>query len=171
MEGETLRGRMNNLRRFLVALSGCVLVAALVFIAIVASRKSQVAFSQHATQTLKLNGRTITAEVVSSTADVQQGLSGRTSMPADRGMLFEMGVRGMYPFWMKDMHFPLDIIWIDGDRVVEIAPDLPPPGPLGIPVSYTPTAEADRILEVNAGVAAEAGLKIGDRVDIISSLP
>ncbi len=161
---------MNNLRRFLVALGGCVLVAALVFIVIVASRKSQVA-EMHPTKILVLNGRSITAEVVSSTTEVQHGLSGRLSMPADRGMLFEMGVRGIYAFWMKDMHFPLDIIWTDGDRVVEIAPSLPPPGPFEIPVTHTPNAEADRILEVNAGVAAEAGLKTGDRVDIISSLP
>lgn len=164
MESEASNGPMNNLRRFLVAFGGCVLVASLVFIVIVASRKSQVVSTQHPTRTLALNGRMITVEVVSSTADVQQGLSDRPSMTADRGMLFEMGVRGIYAFWMKDMHFPLDIIWIDGDRVVEIAADLPPPGPLGLPVTHTPGAEADRILEVNAGVAAEAGLKIGDEI-------
>ncbi len=104
----------------------------------------------------------IKAEIVSSAADVKQGLSDRESMDQDKGMLFELVYRDIHPFWMNRMHFPLDIIWIDGDTVVEIGSDLPPPRFGEIPFTYTPKTDADRVLEVNAGVAKEAGLKVGD---------
>ncbi len=116
----------------------------------------------HPTRVLILNETNIEAELVSSPADIQQGLSDRESMSRGRGMLFELGYRDFHTFWMNRMHFPLDIIWIDGDRVVEIAENLPPPNFGEIPYTYAPKAEADRVLEVNAGVVREIELKEGD---------
>ncbi len=55
----------------------------------------------------------IQAEVVSRLADLRQGLSGRDSLPTDYGMLFVFPKSDIYEFWMKDMKFPLDIIWIN----------------------------------------------------------
>ena len=55
----------------------------------------------------------IQAEVVSRLADLRQGLSGRASLPTDHGMLFVFSKSDIYEFWMKDMKFPLDIIWIN----------------------------------------------------------
>ncbi|HVM90420.1 MAG TPA: DUF192 domain-containing protein [Verrucomicrobiae bacterium] len=118
--------------------------------------------ASHDMKPLDLNGTIIQAEVVRSDADLQEGLSDRSFMAMDHGMLFEMGYRDRFAFWMNRMHFPLDIIWIDGNKVVEIAPDLPAPGLLTVPVTHSPTVDADRILEVNAGVAARANLKVGD---------
>jgi len=123
----------------------------------------------HEMRTLTINGHAIQAEVVTADADLQEGLSDRQRMARDSGMLFEMGYTGIHPFWMIRMHFPLDIIWIDGDRVVEIAPNLPAPGFLAVPVTHTPSAEADRVLEVNAGIAKELNLKVGDEVGGLTS--
>lgn len=120
--------------------------------------------SDRPVQELSLNGRIIRAEVVSSPADIKQGLSDRTSMGRDEGMLFELGRRDIHTFWMNRMHFNLDLIWIDGDTVVEIAENLPAPKFGEYPFTYTPKADANRVLEVNAGVAKEAGLKVGDKV-------
>ncbi|MCC6563264.1 DUF192 domain-containing protein [Candidatus Uhrbacteria bacterium] len=106
----------------------------------------------------------IQAEVVSSSADIKQGLSDRESMDQDKGMLFELGRRDLHSFWMNRMHFPLDIIWIDGDTVVEIAENLPPPKFGEIPYTYNPKVDADRVLEVNVGVVRESGLKVGDEI-------
>lgn len=113
---------------------------------------------------LVLNGTVIRAEVVSSTADIQQGLSDRLSMARDEGMLFELGRRDIHSFWMNRMHFNLDLIWIDGNRVVEIAENLPAPAFGEIPYTHVPKVDADRVLEVQAGVVAETRLKVGDAI-------
>ncbi|KAA0205670.1 DUF192 domain-containing protein [Candidatus Uhrbacteria bacterium] len=113
---------------------------------------------------LDLNGTPVTAEVVSSPEDIRQGLSDRPLMPRDRGMLFELRFRDAHVFWMNRMRFPLDIIWIDGDVVVEIAENLPTPKIGNIPYTHVPKAYADRVLEVNAGVVRETELEVGDRI-------
>lgn len=118
----------------------------------------------HPTEILNVNGTKIESELVSSPADVQQGLSDRSSMRRNQGMLFELGRRDFHTFWMNRMRFPLDIIWIDGNTVVDIAENLPAPKFGEIPYTYTPTAVADRVLEVTAGVVAETKLKVGDVV-------
>ncbi len=118
----------------------------------------------HPARILDVNGTQIKAEFVSSPADIQQGLSDRESMPRDQGMLFELGFRDFHTFWMNRMHFPLDIIWIDGNTVVDIAENLPAPKFGEIPYTYTPKAEADTVLEVNAGVVAETKLQVGDEI-------
>lgn len=116
------------------------------------------------TRTLEIAGASIQVEVVSSTEDVRRGLSDRPSMERNQGMLFDLGYRDIHPFWMNRMRFPLDMIWVDGDAVVEIAENVLPPGFGRIPVTRVPKAEADRVLEVNAGLVDEIGLKVGDRM-------
>lgn len=122
---------------------------------------------QHALITKTLNGKTLQMEVVSTEADVQEGLSDRPSMPMDQGMLFMFAKAERYSFWMPRMHFPLDIIWIQDGRVVDIAKNMPAPSRFDLaPATYTPTAAADRVLEVNAGQAEAYGLTIGATVPI-----
>ena len=62
-----------------------------------------------------------------------QGLSGRPSMDAERGMLFVYDEDGPRTFWMPDMHFPLDMVWIRADcTVAGVTADVPNP-PLDTP--------------------------------------
>lgn len=122
-------------------------------------------FSEHPTRTLDIDGRVFTIEIVSAPEDVRQGLSDRPSMERDHGMLFELGERAIHPFWMNRMHFPIDIIWIDGDTIVEIAENVPPPSFGEIPYTHVPKAEADRVLEVNAGLSRELLLRVGERIE------
>ncbi len=57
-----------------------------------------------------------------------QGLSGREVMEADTGMLFIFQSEGNLTFWMKEMHFPLDIVWIGANcTVVDVTLGAPPP--------------------------------------------
>jgi uncharacterized membrane protein (UPF0127 family) len=122
---------------------------------------------------LSLNGTPIRAEVVYPGPDTQRGLGGRSQMPLDEGMLFELQYEDIHSFWMKDMLIPIDIIWINGDKVVEMAEYLPPPRRYEVPVTHTPSALANRVLEVNAGMVESTGLKVGDRIggiDAASSL-
>jgi uncharacterized membrane protein (UPF0127 family) len=115
-------------------------------------------------QNIFLNDTRIQVEVVSSSEDVRRGLSDRPSLDHDRGMLFELGTRGIHPFWMHRMHFPIDMIWIDGDTAVEIAENVPHPRFGEIPYTHVPKAEGDRVLELNAGLVDEIGLEVGDTI-------
>ena len=99
----------------------------------------------------------------------QQGLSGRPFMAHDAGMLFMFEEESTLHFWMKEMHFPLDIIWIDAEcRLIDVAADVPPPLPGAgndeIPRVQSPLP-ALYVLEVNAGEAVRNGLKPGDLVE------
>ena len=99
----------------------------------------------------------------------QQGLSGREQMAEDTGMLFVFEEERPLHFWMKEMHFPLDIIWIDaGCRLLDVSADVPTPPP-GVDNDEIPRAQspspARYVLEVNAGEAARKGLQPGDLVE------
>ncbi len=80
-------------------------------------------------------------------------------------MLFQFAAPGAYPFWMKDMHFPLDIIWLSQGKVVALA-TLSPPGPGQEPVAHDPGVAADQVVEINAGLAAKDGISVGMQLDI-----
>lgn len=99
----------------------------------------------------------------------QQGLSGREHLPLDTGMLFVFEEERPLHFWMKEMHFPLDIIWIDARcRLVSVSANVPKPPPNAgndeIPRARSPSP-ARYVLEVNAGEAERNGLQPGDAVE------
>jgi uncharacterized membrane protein (UPF0127 family) len=98
--------------------------------------------------------------VAKSDKDRQKGLSGRNSLPEDQGMLFVFEKKGKHGFWMRDMKFPLDIIFIDDNTVVHIVENAPA-GDLRI---YTPDTEVNRVLELNAGGAKKYGIKEGTKI-------
>ena len=88
-------------------------------------------------------------------------------MKKDEGMLFVFNHTGKYPFWMKDMNFPIDIIWIGEDlRVVYIKKDAKPES---YPETFTPNQDAKYVLEVFSSFSEKNNLKEGDRVKFLSS--
>ncbi len=110
-----------------------------------------------------IGGQTIVAEQVVRRADQERGLGGRDRLDWDRGMLFVYD-RPLFPgFWMKDMRFDIDIVWIRDGRIVGIHHRVPhevePPLP-----TYRPPEAVDRVLEVPAGGAEARGWGRGDRV-------
>lgn len=106
----------------------------------------------------------ITAEIAETFAQKRQGLSGRRELPEGRGMLFVYEAPGRYSFWMPDMHFPIDIIWLDsGYRIVDITHSL---APESYPDTVSPMAPAQYVLEVNAGVAAAHGVTPGQTLQV-----
>jgi hypothetical protein len=68
-------------------------------------------------------------------------------------------------FWMPDMHFDIDIVWIRDGRIVHVEPDVPHAvsGPLPV---YRPSEPADLVLEVAAGTAQRLGWRLGDAVQL-----
>ena len=117
---------------------------------------------------------TYAVEVADEAEERRQGLSGREAMAQTAGMLFVFEVEQPLTFWMKDMHFPLDIIWIDGQcRLIDVAADVPTPPPNSgndeIPRVHSPSV-ARYVLELNAGEWARAGLSPGERVEFLGTI-
>mgnify|MGYP000924508267 FL=1 len=106
----------------------------------------------------------IHAEVADTKSTKELGLSGRKEMGKDEGLLFVFDDSGRYGFWMKDMMFPLDIIWLNQNGlVVEIERNLSPDT---YPKAYINKTPASYVLEINAGRSEELGLFIGSKVKI-----
>lgn len=105
-------------------------------------------------------------EVADTPASQQQGLSGRESLAEGTGMLFVFDKERPLTFWMKEMNFPLDMVWIDAScTVVDISRDVPIPEPgqtLADLPTYGPETPAMYVLEINAGASADAGFGPGD---------
>lgn len=112
-----------------------------------------------------INGHEIKLELAITEAEKEKGLGSRDSLAPDTGMLFVYQTKGNYGFWMKGMRFPLDFIWIDGNIIVDLSPNIPfPEKNTTQPISLTSRVPADKVLEVNAGVIDRLGIKIGDLV-------
>lgn len=118
---------------------------------------------------LSIDGATFTAEIASSALEQSRGLSFRPSLAANAGMLFIFGSGSVQTFWMKDMNFPLDMIWISGNTVDGFSQNVPAPGPGAqlweLPIYPSPD-NTDKVLEVNAGTVAKYNIKVGDTVTI-----
>lgn len=117
-------------------------------------------------QEITIGSTKLLVEVVNTPEKIQQGLSGRASLGSD-GMLFVLGVRRIPTFWMKEMQFPLDFIWIDGTTVVSITEQVPPPqqgtNSSSLPL-YSPPVPVTHVLEVPAGFVAQKHIVIGQEV-------
>ncbi len=100
-------------------------------------------------------------EVAADDASRERGLMNRRFMPADHGMLFEFQQNAPVAFWMKNTYIPLDMIFLSPAGVVtNIVANAEPLSERIIPSGPPCVA----VLEVNGGVAASIGLKVGDSV-------
>jgi uncharacterized protein len=118
-------------------------------------------------ESLSIDKATFTVELASTMLQQARGLSNRPSLGASDGMLFVFSSGSTQSFWMKDMNFPLDIIWISGNTVVGFAQNAPAEPNVLAPsqIFYSPT-NTDKVLEVNAGTVAKYNIKVGDAVTI-----
>jgi uncharacterized protein len=105
-------------------------------------------------------------ELAKTSLEQEKGLMNRKQLDKDKGMLFIFEKEGIYAFWMKNTLIPLDIVWINSNnKVVFISQNTEPCKSLICP-SVVPTAKAKYILEINAGICEEIGLKLGDELKI-----
>jgi hypothetical protein len=114
---------------------------------------------------LSVSRGTFLVEVVRDEASQAQGLSGRTELKDKTGMLFVFPILDIYHFWMKDMNFPLDLVWIRDGRVVGVTENAPPDNSEN-PKIYPSPELIDTVLEINAGDVKRFQIKSGDEVRI-----
>lgn len=113
---------------------------------------------------LDIGGTMVKAEKADTIGKQQRGLSGRQSLGPSEGMVFLMATSDQHEFVMRDMRFPLDIIWIDGNTVVDISQDVPNPRGHEKPMTISPRVPANLVLEVNAGWTRLHQINVGDEV-------
>lgn len=118
---------------------------------------------------LQINGATIQVEVADTQTKRNKGLSSRQSLATGSGMLFVFQKPDKYSFWMKGLSFPLDLIFIKNNIVVDLLQNIQPPEK-GVPDSalpiYLPKTEIDSVLEVPAGTIKSLDILEGDSVKI-----
>ena len=113
-------------------------------------------------KSINIAGQNVKVDLAITVDEQTRGLSGRQNMSDNTGMLFVFNKPEKYLFWMKDMNFPLDIIWIGEDmKVVYIKENALPEL---YPETYRPTAPSKYVLEVPSGFSTKNNLKVGDSV-------
>ena len=119
---------------------------------------------------LEINGKKIEVLLAKSYAQQYRGLGKRDNLGIYQGMLFVHSSSDKYGIVMRDMRFPIDIVWIQNGEVIDIAPNVPTePGVSELNLTvYRPRKPANAILELPAGWTTENGVKIGYKITIIN---
>lgn len=123
-------------------------------------------------ETIKVAEVEVEVEIADTDEERDKGLSGRSSLAENRGMLFVMPEDSQPSFYMFDMKFALDFIWIDNEQVIGFTENVEPPADNeedNLP-TYEPSAPVDYVLEVNAGFIAKNKIEIGNKVELPQSL-
>lgn len=119
--------------------------------------------SQAKSPNLKVKGKSFSLYVAKTEKDRQIGLSKYNNLSSGKGMLFVFDKPGYYPFWMKGMKFPIDIIYIKDNKVVTVLRNLK--AETSDSAIYYPSTPADKVLEINAGLSAKHGIDVGETVE------
>lgn len=107
----------------------------------------------------------IKVETALTPEDQAKGLSNRKELEKDSGMLFIFEKPAINYFWMKDMLFSLDIIWINEDlEIIFFEKNLKPES---YPNFFGPTTPFKYVLEVEAGFIDKFNLEIGQKVKFL----
>lgn len=113
---------------------------------------------------VEIAGQTLRAKIAYTEKEKTRGLSNTPSLAAAEGMIFYYPNAGRYSFWMKDMNYPLDIIWLNSNaEVIAIEENVSPDS---FPRSFGPNADSNYVLEINAGKAREWGITKGTKLVI-----
>ena len=108
----------------------------------------------------------VEATLAITPAERQQGLSDTPYLPTNVVKVFIFSEADELSFWMKDMQYPIDIIWVDAEaRIVDIHEHV---APETYPDTFSPSKPARYVIETNAGFVAEHDIAIGTQVDLPS---
>lgn len=135
---------LEGMKNFFFLILGLVIIIGSIFLFL-----NKPALTKDNTGVIKINDTSIRVEIADTPDKQKQGLSGRTDLASDTGMLFTFDTPGKYGFWMKDMNFAIDIVWIDEKFYVigiekEVTPDT-------FPQVFYPDQAVKYVLELPAG--------------------
>lgn len=114
------------------------------------------------TTPITINGKPFKAFIANIPLLRERGLSGRESLEADEVMLFVFDYAAPHGFWMKDMLFPIDIMWVgENENVVEVKENVLPSS---YPNVFVPRVAARFAVEARAGFVEENEIHVGDTI-------
>jgi len=106
----------------------------------------------------------VSAELSDTFSKRAQGLSGISILEENEGMLFIFEKSDPHGIWMKDMRFPIDILWIDDNlRIVDVKKNALPES---YPEVFIPKEKAKYVLEVNTGFSDVFDVNVGDSISL-----
>ncbi len=110
---------------------------------------------------LQLHGHRYHISVMRSQSELEKGLSGTNSLPEGEAMVFAFPRDSKWGIWMKDMNYPIDIVWLNSDReVVYLVKNAQPSSyPTTI---YTPSTASRYVIELPSGTIERTGITVGD---------
>ncbi len=112
---------------------------------------------------IKIGNTKLYVEIADTEEKRTLGLGGRKNLPQNAGMLFSFKIPAKYSFWMKDMNFPLDIIWVsENKKITAISKNI---SPNTYPSSFSPSEVVKYVVEVNARWAENNKINAGDIVE------
>ena len=115
-------------------------------------------------------GGELVVELAVSPQQRSRGLMFRDELPEGQGMLLLFPDSGFRSIWMKNVRFPLDLIWLDGDqRVVHLERNVPPCPQEPCP-DYHSMRQASSVLELNGGAVEKWGIELGQQLEFIPPL-
>lgn len=152
---------MKALFGVVVGAVGVLVVGAVVYYALT---RPEVEETPIPTYSVTIGGSIVRTVIADSPAERERGLSGRRGLAPDEGMLFVFPQTGRYSFWMKDMLFPIDIVWIsETGMIVDIASSV---APETYPSAFTSQGPARYVLELPAGFTTVHHVRIGDYTEL-----
>ncbi len=163
---------MKFIKYLLVFVSICVIAGATVYWISKKDPKAlhYIATSETGSSTLaeessvEIGTTTLRVGIANSFETRAHGLSDTSSLAQDAGLLFIFENDQKWGIWMKNMNYPIDIIWLSASSTIVDVKTGATPG--SYPETFFPKDNARYVLEVNAGVFKNSGAKIGDSVEI-----
>lgn len=126
--------------------------------------------SQYGNLTVTIDRYNISAFVADTDEKRSKGLSGVENMSENQGMLFVFNYPSKQGFWMKEMKFPLDIIWLDlNNSVIHIEKKLQPCTSVLFCTVYSPSKDAKYVLETISGFTDLHSVNVGAKIKINSN--
>lgn len=109
---------------------------------------------------LRLHGHRYSLTVLDDANEREKGLSGTESLATDRAVLFVFPHESKWGIWMKDMKYPIDIVWLDTEkRVIHLEKNVQPSS---YPKVFEPTTPARYVIELAHGTIERTGITRGD---------
>lgn len=143
------------MKNFFFLVIGLVLILSSLFLFVTKTPASR-------TKVLNIGSASFKVEIADTPEKRQQGLSGRSALGDGTGMFFIFDKSGQYGFWMKDMNFPIDIVWIDENyKIVDIDKNLLPET---YPEIFYPDQPVKYVLEIPAGAVDKYQVATGTMI-------
>lgn len=121
-------------------------------------------FYKPPTNTLVLDGQKYTLEIVLGVEERQRGLSGRQALAPNEGMLFVEAKPNIACFWMKDMNFAIDIVWVDDTKIIRHLEERV--SPKTYPKTFCPKVKTKYVVELPSGTIDKHQLAVGQKLPL-----